>query len=60
MLHDGACASRLGWNTLHLLPALTSSLAFIDSATCRGNDVVGIARIDIDGKDVGIIDDASL
>src|SRR5690348_11269902 len=60
MLQDRARASRLRRNTLHLAPAITSVLTLVDTTASRGNDVVRVARIDVDGEDVGVVDDAVL
>src|SRR5258705_2524342 len=60
VLHDCSSPARLGRNSLNFAPTLTSRLAFVDPATSGSNDVVGIARINIDGKDVRVINYAIL
>src|SRR6185369_14574965 len=56
VLKDGSRSSRLRRNALHLAPALTRGLTLVDTAARRSDDVVRIARIDVDRKDVGIVD----
>src|SRR5437660_6021458 len=60
MLQDGARTARLRWNPLNLVPVLSSIPRVIDSATSRRNYVIRIAWIDVNGKDIRIIDDAVL
>ena len=58
MLEYRARPARLRWNSLHLPPTLTGSLGFVDTATCRSDDVIGIAWIDVDSEDVRIVNDS--
>ena len=60
MLKDRAGAPRLRGNTLHLVPALAGIPSVIDATASRGDHMIGITRIDIDGEDVGIVDDTVL
>jgi hypothetical protein len=60
MLQDRARAARLRRNPLDLAPAITRVFTFVDTAARRGNNVVWIARIDVDRKDVRVVDDTVL
>src|SRR5437016_13144122 len=60
MLKYGARATRLRGNPLDLMPALTRIARVIDSTAGRRDHMIGVARIDVDGKDVRIVDDAIL
>ena len=60
MLQDGARAARLRRDALDLTPALTAGFTLVDAAAGRSNNVIGIARIDVDRKDVGIVNDSVL
>ena len=60
MLQDRARPARLRRNALNLAPAFTGVLAFVDTAARGSNDVIWIARIDIDREDVGVVDHSVL
>src|SRR4030095_8135190 len=60
MLQDGARATRLRRDSLHLAPVHAGILALIDTTASGSDDVVGIAWINIDCEDVGIVDDSFL
>src|SRR5918992_714478 len=55
MLQNGARTARLRRYSLYLFPKLAAILAFVDAAAGRGKDVIRIARIDVDRKDVGVV-----
>src|SRR6185295_9775871 len=60
MLKDRARTAGLRWNALNLFPSLAGCLTFVN-ATARGSDdVIGIARIDVNREYVGIINDPGL
>src|SRR5437016_1837349 len=60
MLHDGACATRLGGYALHLSPLIAGSARLVNATAGRRNYVIVIERIDVDSEDVGIVNDAVL
>src|SRR6266536_6277017 len=60
MLHNRTGPSRLRRNALNLTPGVTSILGFVYAAASGCNHMVRIARINVDGEDVGIINDPVL
>ena len=60
MLHDGARSSRLRWNSLHFGPIIAAAAAFVDSTTGRRDYMVGITGVDINRKNIGVVDDSIL
>src|SRR6185295_4237120 len=60
VLDNGARPSRLRRNTLDFSPAVTRIAGFINSTTGRGDDVVRIARVDINGEDIRVVNDSIL
>ena len=60
MLKDRARTAGLRWNALNLFPTFTGCFAFVDSTARGSDDVIWIARIDINRENVGIINDPSL
>src|ERR1041384_1404539 len=60
VLEDGACAARLRRNSLHFSPTIAGVLAFVDTAAGGSDDVIWITWIDVDGKEVGIVNDSVL
>ena len=57
MLQDGARSSRLRRNSLHLSPVVARIASLVDAAASRGDDVVVIARVNVDGKDIRVVND---
>src|SRR2546427_13218608 len=60
MLEDGARSSRLRRNALHLSPVVAGSASLVDAATSGSDDVVVIARVNVDGKDIRVVNDSVL
>src|SRR5678815_1827955 len=60
MLDDGSRPSRLRRNTLHFRPAVARITGFINATAGRRDYVVRIAGIDINRKDVRVVNDSVL
>src|ERR1051326_1523137 len=60
MLKNSARASRLRRNTLNLVPVIAGVCGFVNPTAGRRDDVTRISRIEVDRKNVRVINDAVL
>src|SRR5437660_7648547 len=60
MLQNRARASRLRRDALYLLPFVARVSGFVNSAACRGDNVIRVMRIDVDCEDVRVVNDSVL
>ena len=60
ILHEHACAPRLGGNALNFVEEQARVFALVDAAAGAQVNDVRVAGIDDDGEDVGVLDDSLL